>query len=81
MAGWVYRETKLYIPKNAIRSEMIEKAKQIFDFVFDHDSPIVSISTVISQLEKYESEWELFPREACEIAKINNDKLSAFLRK
>ena len=54
---------------------------QIFDFVFDHDQPIVSIASVIAQLEKYEGEWEKFPRDSCEIAKISNDKLSVFLSK
>ena len=72
--------TKVYVPKNAIRIEMVEKAKRIFDFVFDHDSPEITLSGIIDQLAQYETEWSIFPKSTAQIALIANDKLSALLK-
>ena len=73
-------KTKVYLPKNSMRMEMVEKAKQVFDFVMDAGSSNVTLSSIIDQLSKYESEWERHPSDASAMAVIPTDKLSMFFK-
>ena len=68
------------LPKNSPRLEMVEKAKQISDFLVDTDSVDVTFPATIAHLAKYGCDRGRFPRDASTIATISNDKLAEFFK-
>ena len=62
-------------------SSIIEKAKCISNTVIDAGETGITIASILTHLEKFEENWEKYPKSAFEIQAIAADKVTRHLPK
>ena len=70
------KSTKMWMPRNALRTEMIGKACSIFDYIVDAGNKLAKVSSVLSHLTDYEREWGRFPKDPHMASTMGVDKLT-----
>ena len=69
------KTTQTHIQRNEERSELIEKAKAIFNAIIDMKDDGVTVAGIITHVAKFEEAWEKFPKTQTEINVETADKL------
>ena len=64
------KETKTRFPMRAIRTEMIAKASDIFDYTTDPDKKGANGPSVLAHLNDYERDWRWWWGGGADILKI-----------
>ena len=68
--------TKLYMPANEVRDQMIGKAKCIFNTIIDTKDETVSVSSVLTHLQKFEAGWVKFPKDEASLKVHTSEKIN-----
>ena len=69
------KKTRGHVPRDASRTDLINKGMAILDMVVDYAEDNLTMSTAISLLVKYEDAWGTFPSTSHRLVAVTADKI------
>lgn len=69
------KESETLVRKNASRTLMLSKAKEIFDMAVDYATHAPTISDALTHPIRFEGEWSNFPKDKHDINSLDVEKL------